>query len=1154
MNSRGPTQKKSGGFLNRGIIVMMILSLFLVLSQKVSAQDLDPVSSNYQLIPAGSYVIAMDNNLQKDAGNNNYFNIKAYGLLATLLDNHIALYWAIRAGKAKDDTDFSAMAIQVFPTTTAASLLQFRAGPFIAQPTDTVGLDSLVTAFNAANPTHKVNVYQLTQATWVDIRYNLTGRPRAAILNDGGNANIHLRYMKVASMPSANYEQLSTGAHLTDPDTCFTFASEPHNDSNNIAVIDSIHSFVRLGGNFLAQCAAIPTYENSSAGGFMTTTGILNFAGLGVGRSLGGTTVYKHPDLAFTQYQGIFDPSQMAGSCGYFCLKPGSTFINNGDMHDQHNTVGARDTIYQAASKIDTGAGHMVFYTGSHNYSDTVIGTNPPEPYDQNHINGLRAYFNAMFIPSAYHPQCAFLTFNNDLTIAKSATPLNLILGQNDTFTIIVTNLGPSTTVPRNIRAVDTLPVGFTYLSSRTSGGTYNSITHVWSIDSLQYTASDTLVIIATADSSGPITNTAFIIQQPFDFNLSNDTAHATVTVHTCMIINAGKDTAICKGNSIVLGGSPLITGGSSPFTYSWNPTGTLSASNIPNPTATPVTTTTYKVTVTDFFSCKDSGMVTITVNPLPVPSITLASAQICDGNSDTLIAGGGGTYVWSTAATTDTIIVSPGITTPYSLTVTDTNHCAASLTKDVIVNPLPIPSIILSSSQTCIGYKDTLIAVGGVNYRWSSTANTDTIIVSPVSNTTYSVTVTDANHCSASISNTVTVNPSPTVTITLSSAQICVGHSDTLTASGGGTYAWSNASTTNPLIVSPTTTTSYSVTVTSVNTCSASDTVTVIVNPLPTPVISLTSIQTCSGHPDTLIAGGGINYNWSNAANTDTVIVSPTTTTQYILTVTDANSCSDTISETVIVNPVPVAAITATSPQICIGNSDTLTASGGGTYTWSNTANTASIVVSPPADSTYTVTVTGANACYTTAVATVIVNPQPTLSLGPDTIVCMDLGYNIPGLSSGSSIIWVPDSGLSDPTSVSPRFFTKDSVNYTYMVIAIDTTSGCADTGHLTIGTHTCVSYIIGAQAFTPNGDGTNDHYTLFSSQIASYEIRIYNRWGELVYQSSDLTALNDTSKGWDGTYLGKPQPTDVFVFYIIAKDNFNKDLSQKGNITLLR
>ena len=205
----------------------------------------------------------------------------------------------------------------------------------------------------------------------------------------------------------------------------------------------------------------------------------------------------------------------------------------------------------------------MVFYTGSHNYSDTVIGTNPPEPYDQNHINGLRSYFNAMFIPSAYHPQCAFLTFNNDLTIAKSATPINLILGQSATFTIIVTNLGPSTTVPRNIRAVDTLPVGFTYLSSRTSGGTYNSITHVWSIDSLQYTASDTLVIIATADSSGPITNTAFIIQQPFDFNLSNDTAHATVTVHTCMIINAGKDTAICKGNSVVLGGSPLITGGS---------------------------------------------------------------------------------------------------------------------------------------------------------------------------------------------------------------------------------------------------------------------------------------------------------------------------------------------------------------------------------------------------------------------------------------------------------------------------------------------------------------------------------------------------------------------------------------------------------------
>ena len=135
INMKNISAKIRLGYTNPGMIMVVALIMFLSLTHRASAQDLDPVTPNYQLVPAGSYVIAMDNELQYDA-TNGAFNIKAYGLLATLLDNRIALYWSIRAGKAKDDTDFSAMATRVFPSAAVASPRQFKAGPFLVQPTD----------------------------------------------------------------------------------------------------------------------------------------------------------------------------------------------------------------------------------------------------------------------------------------------------------------------------------------------------------------------------------------------------------------------------------------------------------------------------------------------------------------------------------------------------------------------------------------------------------------------------------------------------------------------------------------------------------------------------------------------------------------------------------------------------------------------------------------------------------------------------------------------------------------------------------------------------------------------------------------------------------------------------------------------------------
>ena len=120
-------------------------------------------------------------------------------------------------------------------------------------------------------------------------------------------------------------------------------------------------------------------------------------------------------------------------------------------------------------------------------------------------------------------------------------------------------------------------------------------------------------------------------------------------------------------------------------------------------------------------------------------------------------------------------------------------------------------------------------------------------------------------------------------------------------------------------------------------------------------------------------------------------------------------------------------------------------------------------------------------------------------------------------------------------------------------MLVATDT-NGCHVTDSVIITVEYCNTYIKAPQAFTPNGDGTNDHFTVYGKYISDYHIRIYNRWGEEVYSSNDINELNDLSRGWDGTYKGKLQDVGTFVYYIQAKDLNGKDLFKKGNITLIR
>ncbi|HLO52977.1 MAG TPA: Ig-like domain-containing protein [Saprospiraceae bacterium] len=406
----------------------------------------------------------------------------------------------------------------------------------------------------------------------------------------------------------------------------------------------------------------------------------------------------------------------------------------------------------------------------------------------------------------------------------------------------------------------------------------------------------------------------------------------------------------------------------------------------------------------------------------------------ICQGSSTTLTATGGGSYVWSTGATTASITVTPSTTTTYTVTVTESSGCTASANRTVTVNASPTAAIT-GTNTICTGVSTTLTASGGTSYIWSNAATTAAITVSPTATTTYIVTVTNAQGCTATSSRTVTVNALPTAAISGTNT-ICNGASTTLTASGGTSYIWTTAATTAAITVSPVVTTTYIVTVTNAQGCTATSSRTVTVNALPAATISGNNII-CTGASTTLTASGGSSYVWSNTATTAAITVNPTSTTTYIVTVTNAQGCTATSSRTVTVNALPVATISGNN-TICTGASTTLTASGGSSYVWSNAATTAAITVNPTSTTTYIVTATDAQGCTATASRTVTVNALPAAAISGTNTICTGASTTLTA-SGGTSYLW-SNAATTANITVNP------SVTTTY-IVTVTNAQGCTAT-----------------------------------------------------------------------------------------------------------
>ncbi len=396
--------------------------------------------------------------------------------------------------------------------------------------------------------------------------------------------------------------------------------------------------------------------------------------------------------------------------------------------------------------------------------------------------------------------------------------------------------------------------------------GDTTSLTATGANSYLWNTGETTATIAVTPD-----TTTTYTVTGSHTNGSASTTDSVTVTVNELPTVSAGQDQTICSGESVTL------TANASVGDIVWS-----NGSSATSITVSPSETFTYTVTANNN-GCITTDEVTVNVNAAPNANAG-NDVDIVNGNSVTLTASGGGTYLWSTGETTQNITVSPTVDTVYTVTVTNGNGCSAD--DNVLVNIIePIVANAGDDVAICEGESVTLAANGGDTYLWSTGETTQSITVSPENTTVYSVEVSDA-YSSDTDDVTVIVNPIPVVSAG-NDVTINQGESVTLYASGGNTYLWSTGETNANISVSPTETTTYSVT-TTINGCSDTDEVTVTVITLVQ--ASAGDDQTiCNGVEAILTASGGDTYEWSTGETTQSITVQPGSTTTYSVTVTNA-------------------------------------------------------------------------------------------------------------------------------------------------------------------------------------------------------------------------------------------------------------------------
>ena len=550
-----------------------------------------------------------------------------------------------------------------------------------------------------------------------------------------------------------------------------------------------------------------------------------------------------------------------------------------------------------------------------------------------------------------------------------------------------------------------------------------------------------------------------------------------------------------------------------------------------------------------------------VAFNPLPVVNLG-NDTGFCSGNMLILSSTQppGSTFQWSTGSTLDTIHVST--TGTYWLHVN--NGCDATDTINITVNPLPVVNLGNDTIE-CQGVPLVLqssITYTGATYLWNTGATTPSITVTATG--TYWLQVSNGG-CPGSDTIHLAILYD-TVTLHTHDTAVCKGALLQVFTTGNpaNTYQWipttgiANSTTGSPTIICDTSA-EYIMTAYFPGCPDIIDSFHLDVQPNPINVYIGGNRAVCQF--DTLHIHASVTpawythyiYHWSPGINLDdstasTVVFTAGDSTNIVLTVTTSAGCTGVDSAKIAVYPGIFAHVDSVF-NLCPHDSVQLMPSGGVSYTWHPSIYIDDSTSSTPwvhaiTTQNYTMIATSQYGCKDTLSVKVVIEPGAVIYLEDSVIIYPGESYQISPQTNCVNFMWYPSIGLNH-VFISNPLATPD-VNTKYIVYG-STEQGCktADSIIIYVAQETLLDL---PNAFAP-GNGPNNVFKIIKRGIATLNyFRIYNRWGNMVYESSNIDA------GWDGTYKGQPQPFGVFVYEVEAVTSTGRIFHKHGNVTLVR
>lgn len=678
------------------------------------------------------------------------------------------------------------------------------------------------------------------------------------------------------------------------------------------------------------------------------------------------------------------------------------------------------------------------------------------------------------------------------------------------------------------------------------------------------------------------------------------DKKGCTISLSTTLINIQGPELSIKDSKNVSCFGyadgstSLLINKGSEPFVITWLPYGgnNLNVNNL--------IAGVYTVRVIDSLGCEASLLTTIKQpDPLQLSLISFKNVSCNNGNDGTAAVNAiGGTptysYVWSPIASNSSSINNLTVGT-YTITTNDKNNCTSSVSVDI-----KQPTALTAKLKNIVDnncYNDTMgsatVSVNGgtlpYDYLWNTIpAQIDAIAINLKAGNT-SVTITDHKGCIIKVDTTIT-HPKQVITSAGKNDTVCVGNVAKLTASASGGvgtyyYLWHPIDSVNlgTLTISPTVNTKYIVVAYDKKGCVGTpDTVEAFVYTLKPENIIVTGKSPICKDQSTTIAvkatgvTGALTYQWNNNLGTGAGPYTVTPKQPVLYKVIVSNACGSSVSDSIQINfnPPPTLSLSSDTNSICTpsaiqffdhsvtgNNIDPIS-----NWLWDFGDSTTSKERNPIHNYTHagtyyvTLNVYTLGGCKNNNGITPLkieAHPSPTakfivnsndLQLPQEELKCNNKSID------ASYYNWNFGDGFTSIIENPKHSYT--SIGKFYIQLIASTPFGCADTVGTEIITHADVIF---PNVFTPDASGSsggsydikslsNDVFFPYTSGVTEFKMQIFNRWGELIFESFDI------QKGWDGYYRGELCKQDVYIYKAHIKLNNGKVYNKTGDVTLLK